>query len=138
MISACITDPFAGWLRIKDSRLDAFTLPRNGAQAAGCTEPQLKLLPTGDTCQLMDASLRAGERSGRARRVRLYLRAVSEQQHYDTLVAVETTVYSLDRNELLWSSTSRTRNPQDLNTLVNEVADATAKEMLRQGLLAHR
>jgi len=39
MISACIADPIAGRLRINDSRVDAFTLPRNGVQAAGCTEP---------------------------------------------------------------------------------------------------
>jgi len=56
MISACITDPFAGWLRIKDSLIGAFTSPRNGAQAAGCTEPDFKLLPTDDVCQLEDAS----------------------------------------------------------------------------------
>jgi hypothetical protein len=55
----------------------------------------------------------------------------------DTLVSVETLVYSLDRGELLWASTSRTTNPKDLNTLVNTVADATAKEMVKQGLLAH-
>jgi hypothetical protein len=64
--------------------------------------------------------------------------AVSEQQHYDTLVSVETTVYSLDRNELIWSGTSRTTNPEDLANLVNEVADATVKEMVKQGLLARQ
>ena len=64
--------------------------------------------------------------------------AVSEQQHYDTLVSVETTVYSLDRNQLIWSSRSRTTNPENLGSLVDEVADATAKEMVRQGLLARR
>jgi hypothetical protein len=56
MISACITDPFAGWLRIKDSLVGTFTSPRNGAQAAGCTEPRLKLPPTDDVCQLKGAS----------------------------------------------------------------------------------
>jgi hypothetical protein len=35
---------------------------------------------------------------------------VAEQQQFDTLVSVETSVYSLDRDELLWSSTSRTTN----------------------------
>jgi hypothetical protein len=64
--------------------------------------------------------------------------AVSAQQHYDTLVSVETTVFSLDRNELIWSATSRTTNPEDLPNLVNEVADATVKEMVKQGLLARR
>jgi hypothetical protein len=54
----------------------------------------------------------------------------------DTLVSVETLLYSLDRDKLLWAGTSRTANPRDLDSLVSEVADATAKEMTRQGLLA--
>jgi hypothetical protein len=64
--------------------------------------------------------------------------AVSGQQHYDTLVSVETIVFSVDRNELLWSSTSRTTNPEDLGSLVTEVANATVKEMIKQGLLARQ
>ena len=39
MISACITDPFAELLRIRSSGVDAFTVPRIEAQAAGCIEP---------------------------------------------------------------------------------------------------
>ncbi len=54
----------------------------------------------------------------------------------DTLVSVETLVYSLQRDKLLWASTSRTTNPKNLSSLVNEVADVTAKEMAKQGLLA--
>jgi hypothetical protein len=61
-----------------------------------------------------------------------------EPQQFDTLVSVETSVYSLDLNQLMWSSTSRTTNPKDLGSLVNEVADATAKEMVKQGLLARQ
>ena len=53
----------------------------------------------------------------------------------DTIVSVETLVYSLQRDKLLWASTSRTTNPRDLRSLVSEVAHATAKEMVRQGLL---
>jgi hypothetical protein len=54
----------------------------------------------------------------------------------DTLVSVETLLYSLDRDKLLWASTSRTTNPENLDTLVKEIADATANEMVKQGLLA--
>jgi hypothetical protein len=54
----------------------------------------------------------------------------------DTLVSVETLVYSLERDKLLWASTSRTTNPQNLDTLINEVASATAKEMVDEGVLA--
>jgi hypothetical protein len=59
-------------------------------------------------------------------------------KHFETLVSVETLVYSLDRNEPLWSGTSRTTNPQDIAQLVNEVAHATANEMSRQRLIAER
>ncbi|HKD54394.1 MAG TPA: hypothetical protein VKB72_09230 [Steroidobacteraceae bacterium] len=54
----------------------------------------------------------------------------------DTLVSVETLVYSLDRDKLLWASTSRTTNPENLDSLIKEIADATANEMVKQGLLA--
>ena len=54
----------------------------------------------------------------------------------DTIVSVETLVYSLTQDKLLWASTSRTTNPGNLDELVKEVADATAKEMAKQGLLA--
>lgn len=54
----------------------------------------------------------------------------------DTVVSVETLVYSLQpQDKLLWASTSRTTNPSGLDALVNDVADATAKEMVKQGLL---
>src|SRR5271168_4817756 len=66
------------------------------------------------------------------------LPAVAELQHFDTFVAVETSVYSLDLDELMWSSTSRTANPKDIENLVNEVVYATAKEMVKQGLLARQ
>lgn len=54
----------------------------------------------------------------------------------DTIVSVETLVYSLTQDKLLWASTSRTTNPNNLDKLINEVADATAKEMAKQGVLA--
>ena len=57
----------------------------------------------------------------------------------DTLVSVETLVYSLaaDRtSQLLWASTSRTTNPSGLDALVSEVAEATARQMARDGFLA--
>jgi hypothetical protein len=54
----------------------------------------------------------------------------------DTDVSVETLVYSLTQDKLLWASTSRTTNPSDLNSLINDVAAATAKEMANQGFLA--
>jgi hypothetical protein len=63
---------------------------------------------------------------------------VTELRHFDTRVSVETLVCSLDRDEPLWSSTSRITNPKDIENLVNEVADATTTEMVKQGLLARQ
>src|SRR5450432_553154 len=54
----------------------------------------------------------------------------------DTIISVETTLYSLPADKLLWASTSRTTNPGNLDGLLSEVADATAKEMKKQGFLA--
>jgi hypothetical protein len=53
----------------------------------------------------------------------------------DTIISVETLVYSLETDKLLWASTSRTTNPENLNNLIYDVADATSKEMVKQGLI---
>jgi hypothetical protein len=53
----------------------------------------------------------------------------------DTILSMETLVYSLNRDALLWAGTSRTVNPSKIADLVEEVADAAAKEMIRQKLL---
>lgn len=54
----------------------------------------------------------------------------------DTIVSVETLVYSLTQDKLLWAGNSRTTNPNHLDDFIREVADAAAKEMQKQGLLA--
>ncbi len=54
----------------------------------------------------------------------------------DTVLRVETLVYSLDRDELLWAGTSRTVNPSNLEKFVARLADQTAKQMMQQGVLA--
>jgi hypothetical protein len=64
------------------------------------------------------------------------LPAVTELRHFDTLVSV--LVCSLDLDKVIWSSTSRTTNAKDLGNLVNEVADATTTEMVKQGLIARQ
>ena len=53
----------------------------------------------------------------------------------DTVVSVETLVYSLNSGKLLWASSSHTTNPRNLDALVSEVAQATGKEMQKQGLI---
>jgi hypothetical protein len=54
----------------------------------------------------------------------------------DTVVTVETLVYSLGQDKLLWAGTSRTSNPDGIQGLITEVADAVAGQMSKQGLIA--
>jgi len=54
----------------------------------------------------------------------------------DTEVTIETLLYSLRQDKLLWAGVSRTSNPEGLQSLVTEVADAVASEVAKQGLIA--
>jgi hypothetical protein len=54
----------------------------------------------------------------------------------DTVVTLETLIYSLNQDKLLWAGTSRTSNPEGLQSLITEVADAVASQVARQGLVA--
>lgn len=54
----------------------------------------------------------------------------------DTIVVVETLVYSLKQNKLVWGGQSRTTNPDDVDQLVRKLAAAAAKELEKQGLIA--
>jgi hypothetical protein len=54
----------------------------------------------------------------------------------DTVVSIETLIYSLNNDKLLWAGTSRTSNPAGLSSLVDEVADAVAREVVKEGLIA--
>lgn len=52
-----------------------------------------------------------------------------------TILRIETLVYSLKRDALLWAGTSRNSERAKVSRLVEEVADAAAREMTKQGLL---
>lgn len=56
--------------------------------------------------------------------------------HTDKVLRIETLVYSLKRDALLWAGTSRTVDPENIDKLVSEVADTAARLMQKQGLLA--
>jgi hypothetical protein len=56
---------------------------------------------------------------------------------YQTFVSVETLVYSLAQNQLVWAGRSKTTNPATLNALITEVASATATELTHSALLPH-
>jgi hypothetical protein len=48
---------------------------------------------------------------------------------------VETTVYSIDPNKLLWSATSKSVNPSKMDKTINEIADAVYYQMKKDGFL---
>ncbi len=53
----------------------------------------------------------------------------------DTIVSIETLVYSMKQNKLVWAGQSRTTNPTQVDALVKEIATAAVYEMRKQGLL---
>jgi hypothetical protein len=50
-------------------------------------------------------------------------------------VFIETLVFSMKQNKLVWSGQSKTTNPSNLDSLVREVADAVGNEMKKEGLI---
>jgi hypothetical protein len=53
----------------------------------------------------------------------------------DTILVVETLVYSLQQNELVWASQSQTMNPIEVGSFVRELGKTLGTEMEKQGLL---
>lgn len=53
----------------------------------------------------------------------------------DTIVIVETLVYSLDKNKLVWGGQSKTKNPSSVDRLIANTARQVADELVRQGLI---
>jgi hypothetical protein len=52
----------------------------------------------------------------------------------DTVVTVETLIYSVPRNTLLWAAVSETKNPKELGRFVQELVKESIKELHKQGL----
>ena len=53
----------------------------------------------------------------------------------DTILIVETLVYSLQQNQLVWASQSQTMNPTQVGSFVRELSKTLGTEMEKQGLL---
>jgi hypothetical protein len=53
----------------------------------------------------------------------------------DTIVSIETLVYSMKQNKLVWAGQSQTTNPSRVDGLVKEIVAAAAREMKKEGLL---
>jgi hypothetical protein len=52
----------------------------------------------------------------------------------DTVVVVETLIYSVPRNQLLWAAVSETKNPKTLQRVVEDLVKESVKELHKQGL----
>jgi hypothetical protein len=52
----------------------------------------------------------------------------------ETVVVVESTIYSVPRNQLLWAAVSETRNPKDLRQFIEELVKESVSELHKQGL----
>ena len=52
-----------------------------------------------------------------------------------TTVVVETLVYSVPQNKLLWAATSETKNPKQLQSFVKDLVNAVAGEMKKMKLV---
>jgi hypothetical protein len=52
----------------------------------------------------------------------------------DTYVVVETLVFNMAANGLVWASVTETKNPKDLQPFISDLARATVKEMQKQGV----
>ena len=48
---------------------------------------------------------------------------------------IETTIYSVNPNKLLWTGTTKTVNPSKLPKAVNDIADVVTKKMAQDGFL---
>ena len=52
----------------------------------------------------------------------------------DTVVVVETLIFGVPQNALLWAAASETRNPKTLGKFVEDLVKEAAKELKKQGL----
>jgi hypothetical protein len=53
----------------------------------------------------------------------------------DTIVSIETLVYSIPQDKLLWGGVSETTNPSNLDAFIKEIVKAAGEEIRRAGLV---
>lgn len=56
----------------------------------------------------------------------------------DTYVSIETVLYDLRQNKLVWAGQTRTMNPTDVESFVGELADAVSRELRASGMVARK
>ena len=75
--------------------------------------------------------------SGFRRHYRQSLPEAYDQGHMqvDDIVRIETNIYSVQDENLVWTGTSETFNPNSVESMVNEISAAVAKDLRKRGLL---
>jgi hypothetical protein len=65
---------------------------------------------------------------------------MSDPGHYETntVLRMETNVYELPSEQLIWAASSKTTNPKNLKELVNETIDIVAKQLKKEGLISEK
>jgi hypothetical protein len=56
----------------------------------------------------------------------------------DALVTIETLIFSVPQNKLLWAGVSESKNPKGARQLIADLVKVTAKELQKQGLAKPR
>lgn len=53
----------------------------------------------------------------------------------DRVITLETVIYSIENDELIWAGRSETSNPKDIRKFVKDLIDATGKELRKAGVI---
>jgi hypothetical protein len=53
----------------------------------------------------------------------------------DTIVSIETLLYSVVEDKLLWAGLSKTTNPENIPKFINQLVSAAGKEIKKTGLV---
>ncbi len=61
---------------------------------------------------------------------------IPEYTWKERVVTLETLIYSIDRDELLWAGRSETSKPKDIKKFVKDLVDAAGKELRKAGLVS--
>jgi len=54
----------------------------------------------------------------------------------DKVYVIETLVYSVERNQLLWAGTSKSTNPKNVDKFLKQLVDAVGKQIRKAGLVS--
>jgi hypothetical protein len=60
---------------------------------------------------------------------------VVETTWTDRVITLETMIYSIEKDELLWAGRSETSSPKDIKKFVKDLMDAAGKELRKSGLV---